>query len=487
MAPGRLQKGMSRLAIFAERDGRRRLSRQVFAAALFLAGALIATLAAAQAPDGARTAYRVDIDGAIGPATANHVTRAIETAAARDGALLILRMDTPGGLDASMREIIQAILASPVPVAVHVAPSGARAASAGTYILYSAHIAAMAPGTTLGAATPVQIGGGGGSPFSPGSGEEPDGSASDSDDTPASPTAPQSASEAKAVNDAIAYIRGLAELRGRNAEWAERAVREAASLPAREAVAMQVADFIAADTQALLAGADGREVEIDGAMQTLALDGLAVEAIEPGWRTRVLAVITDPNVAVILMMIGVYGLFFEFLNPGALYPGTIGAICLLLGLYAMAVLPITIAGAALILLGLALMIAEAFAPSFGVLGIGGVASFVLGAAILVEPDTPGFEISWPLMAGTALAGLGLGLLVARFALRALTRPVATGREEMIGATGTTEPDWSGTRGHVFVHGERWKAVSESPLEPGQAVRVTGVDGLTLTVTAETSP
>ncbi|WP_300541421.1 nodulation protein NfeD [Maricaulis sp.] len=477
---------MSRFATLGGRAGPGRLQMQALAAALFLAGLLIAALAAAQEPGGARTAYLIEIDGAIGPATASHVSRTLDEAADRGGAIAVIRMDTPGGLDTSMRDIIQAILASPVPVAVHVAPSGSRAASAGTYILYSAHIAAMAPGTTLGAATPVQIGGGSlpfGAPQDEGDAQDNTG---DDARTPTSPTAPSTAMEAKAVNDAVAYIRSLADLRGRNADWAERAVREAASLPAAEAVEANVADFIADDIDTLFAAAHGREVMVAGRPVILNMEGLSVERLEPRLREQILSVITDPNVAVILMMIGVYGLFFEFLNPGALYPGTIGAICLLLGLYAMAVLPVTYAGVALILLGLALMIAEAFAPSFGILGIGGVASFVIGAAILIEPGTPGFEISWPLIAGTSAAMAGLGLVIARVTLRSFRRPVSTGREEMIGAHGVTEPDWSGTRGHVFVHGERWRAVSRTPLVPGQPVRVTGVNGLTLTVAAETS-
>lgn len=475
---------MNRLATLTGRGGFGRPWARALGAIVLLAGLLVAALAAAQAPEGRRTAFLIEIDGAIGPATASHVTRSLDEAAERGAVLAVIRMDTPGGLDSSMRDIIQAILASPVPVAVHVAPSGSRAASAGTYILYSAHIAAMAPGTTLGAATPVQLGGG--SPFA--APQEEGGEERSGSDTPAaSPTAPRSAMEAKAINDAVAYIRSLADLRERNADWAELAVREAASLPAHEAVEMNVADFLADDTHALLATADGREIMLTGERRVLETAELTVERLEPGWRNRILAVITDPNVAVILMMIGVYGLFFEFLNPGALYPGTIGAVCLLVGLYSMAVLPITYAGAALILLGLALMIAEAFAPSFGVLGIGGVVAFVIGALILVEPGTPGFRVSWPLIAGTAVAGLGFSLVVARVALRSHRRRVSTGREEMIGASGYTEDDWQAQAGHVFVRSERWRAVSNAPLEPGQRIRVTGLDGLVLHVTpADTS-
>jgi membrane-bound serine protease (ClpP class) len=427
-----------------------------------------------------RAAIVLEIDGAIGPAVSDYLTRGIAHARERDARLVVIRLDTPGGLDSSMREMIRSILASPVPVATFVHPSGARAASAGTYILYASHVAAMAPGTTLGAATPVQIGGGG-LPFGRDQGrDEADGDNDSSDN--AEPDR-RTAMERKIIEDAVAYIRGLAELRGRNADWAERAVREAASLSARPAAEQDVIDFVARDVTELLELAHGRVVTV--AHREVALDtkGLTIESFDPDWRTQMLQVITNPNVALILLMIGIYGLIFEFMNPGSLVPGTIGAICLLIGLYAMAVLPVNYAGAGLMLLGVALMIAEAFAPSFGILGVGGAIAFVLGAMILMDPNVPGFEIAWQVVGAIAIATLAFSLLVMRLAWASYRRRVVTGREELAGALAKVT-DWHDGEGHVFVHGERWRAVSKVPLVKGQPVRVTRVDDLTLEVTPE---
>lgn len=433
---------------------------------LLLVAAALGASAGAAGPEVSGRAVLLAFEGAIGPAIADYVVRGLKTADDEGAPIVILRMDTPGGLDTSMRTIIRAILASPVPVASFVAPSGARAASAGTYIMYASHIAAMAPSTNLGAATPVAIGG---TPGMPGGDGGKDG-----------PTAPQDAMSAKAVNDAAAYIRGLAALRGRNADWAEKAVREAVSLTGEAARAENVIDFIARDYADLLAQADGRTVEVRGTPVRLAVAGLEVTAIEPDWRTRLLATITDPNVAYILMLIGIYGLLFELMNPGAVFPGVIGAISLLVGLYALNLLPIDYAGLGLILVGVALMVAEAFVPALGVLGIGGAVAFVIGSIMLFGTEVPGFGLAWPIVAAATLVSAAFFLLVLAMFIRSRRRPVVSGKESMIGAPGTVLT-WINGEGHVLVHGEHWEARAREPLRPGQQVIVAGRDGLTLIV------
>lgn len=413
-------------------------------------------------------AVRLHIQGPIGPATSDYVHRGLAVARAEGASLVILRVDTPGGLDSAMRAIIQDILSSPIPVAAYVAPSGARAASAGTYIMYACQIAAMAPGTNLGAATPVQVGVFPGSTRPTPAGREGRG--------------PQSGSplERKLVNDAVAYIRSLAQLRGRNVQWAEQAVREAASLPASEALEKHVIDVIAPDTSALLRAIDGKKVSVPLGQITLHTKGMVVRTIEPDWRTRVLATITDSNVAYLLMLLGFYGLFFELANPGFVLPGVAGAICLVLALYAFQVLPVNYAGVALILLGIAFMVAEAFVPSFGALGLGGIAAFIFGSIILFKGAGGVYAVSLPLVGAVALITAGFFIGMVSMAVRARARPVVSGQEQMLQAVGEALADFEG-RGRVRVHGEVWVAQSEKPVLRGQQVRVTGIDGLVLQV------
>ena len=424
----------------------------------------------AESPD--RRAMLVDVLGPIGPATVEFVVDSLEEAAARNAELLIIRLDTPGGLDASTRDIVKAILNSPVPVATYVAPEGARAASAGTYILYASHIAAMSPVSHVGAATPVSIIGG----KPPGQAQEPDGDKKDSEAT----TEPTDVMSRKAINDAVAWVRALATKRGRNADWAELAVREAASITAIEALELGVIDLIAKDVGDLLQQVHGRTVEVQGRERVMDTSSLLVEQLEPSWKSELLAVITSPTIAYLLLLIGVYGLIFEGYNPGAVFPGVIGAICLLIALYAFQMLPVNYAGFALIILGIILMIAEAIAPSFGALGIGGVIAMVIGSIILIDTDVPGFMVSRPLIGAIALvSSLGLMAIIG-IAMKARQRPVVSGREELVGAVGTALLDFE-QQGSVFVHSERWSAMTSAPLLEGQAIVVTAIDGLMLKV------
>ncbi len=416
----------------------------------------------------------LQVQDAIGPASADYIARGLHRAEQQQAALVVLELDTPGGLDTSMRQIIQAMLASKVPVAVYVAPQGARAASAGTYILYAAQIAAMAPATTLGAATPVAIGLTGSEPSAP----APKGGASQPGDAPAG-----DAMTAKRVHDAAAFIRGLAQQRGRNAEWAERAVREAVSLTASEALRQHVIEVVAQDVPDLLAQIDGKTVQLPGGSVILRTRGLAQERVLPDWRQRLLATVAHPSVALILMMIGIYGLIFEFASPGTGVAGVTGAICLLLGAYALQLLAVDYAGLALLLLGVALLVAEVVLSTFGVLGIGGVVAFVAGGILLFDNGEPGSGVPLALILGLAALSATVVVLTVGLAMRARKRVVVSGREQLLRATGEVR-EVAGDETWAEVMGERWKVRSAQPLVPGQRVRVLGLDGLTLEVRAE---
>ena len=418
---------------------------------LFLALALaVSSALAAPAP-----VMVVPVEGAIGPASAEFIKHSLERAAREKAQLVVLRMDTPGGLDSSMREIIKQILASPVPVATYVAPGGARAASAGTFILYASHFAAMAPGTNLGAASPVSILGG-----------------AENDDKKGKPVDTMTK---KVTHDAAAYIRSLAQMRGRNAEWGERAVREAVSLPAEEAAKLKVVDFVARDLPDLL-----KKIDAKAKLQTA--DAAVIE-VEVDWRSRLLGVITNPSIAYLLVLVGVYALIFEFMNPGLVLPGVVGTIALLIALYALHLLPVNYAGLALLVLGIGLMAAEAFLPAYGSLGVGGLISFVLGSIILIDTDLPGFEIPYTLIGGVAAASAAFLVFVLGMLVRARRRPVVSGREEMIGAPGEALEDFEG-EGWARVHGENWRVRAGGAVRRGARLRVTAIQGLILTVEVE---
>lgn len=424
----------------------------------------------------------VRIEGPIGPATSRFIERGLQQATEKGSLLFVIEMDTPGGLDTSMRDIIRAILISRIPVVTYVTPSGARAASAGTYILYASHIAAMAPATNLGAATPVAIGGEPPQP-QPQPGRDDKAEKDSAEDTKPDETAypePATAMERKSINDAVAYIRGLAELRGRNVEWAEKAVRHAESLTASAALEMNVIDVVARDLPDLLTQIHGREVRINQQDLTLDTQGLTVERIEPDWRTNLLMVLTNPTVAYGLLLIGIYGLLLEGYNPGAIVPGVVGAISLLLALFAFQILSVNYAGLALVGLGIAMIIAEFFLPSFGALGLGGLVAFVVGSIILLDTDVPGLDIATPMIAAIATAG-GLAVIgIIYFARRSIKAPVVTGAQAMIGARAEVVSDFSG-QGLVRYGGELWTANSSVPLRAGQAVRIVRKEGLQLWV------
>jgi membrane-bound serine protease (ClpP class) len=412
----------------------------------------------------------LDVRGAIGVGTGHMLEEGFARARAERAGLIVLRLDTPGGLVSATREIIQAILASPIPVAVFVAPAGARATSAGTYIAYAAHVAAMMPGTHLGAATPVQMGAPGAPAPQRRDNDKPgEGGRGD-------------AMERKVVNDAVAYLRSLAQLRGRNGEWAEKAVREAATLTAEEAANEKVVDLLAGSVDDLLDRLDGRTVRTADSERTLVTRHARVIVFEPSWKTRLLAIVTDPNIAFILLMIGIYGIIFEFWSPGLAGPGIVGAICLVVGLMALSLMPLNFAGVALLVGGLVMLGIEAFTPGFGVLGLGGIAAFVVGGLFLFDPAGADidFAVGWPVLLAAALTNALLIVGIAGMALRTRRRPVVTGAEEMIGLEGEVM-EWRDGRHRVRVHGEIWSALAERPVAPGTRVRVDRREGLTLHV------
>jgi membrane-bound serine protease (ClpP class) len=431
----------------------------------FISGLIAAILLAFAPPvstaqDAPGIAVVLNIGGAIGPATAEYVHNGLSEAARRGARVVVLRLDTPGGLSSSMREIIHDILDSPVPVIAYVAPSGARAASAGTYIVYASHLAAMAPSTHLGAATPVQLGGG---LF---------GTDKDKKDA-------KTPEESKVVNDAIAYIRTLAQLRGRNTEWAEKAVREAATLTNSEAKDQRVVELTADSMSDLLQQADGRTVKIANQDVTLHTRGLTPVTVAPDWRNQILATITDPNIAYLLLLAGIYGILFEFFSPGMVLPGVIGGISILIAAYALNLLPINYAGVGLLLLGVAMMVGEAFAPS-GALAVGGIVAFAFGSLFLFSGEAPGFQLSWPVVAATTIASAGLLVIAFAAVWRSHRRVVTTGDPALVGSAGQVLR-WADTEGEVQVRGERWRATSAAPLAPGQRVRILGRRDLTLLI------
>ena len=426
----------------------------------------------------------IEVNGGIGPATSDYLTREIEQAHDEQAKLIILKMNTPGGLDSSMRDIIRAITTSPIPIATWVGPAGSRAASAGTYILLASHIASMAPGTNLGAATPVSLGGGKtpANPLSPQDDATTDNEQGSMKEESSEQVRATSAMEKKVINDAAAYIVGLAKLHNRNEEWAEKAVREAASLDSENALELNVIDFIASDLQQLVEMSNGRTILINGINQDIELNDVAFVEREQDWRFSLLSVITNPNVAYILMLIGIYGLLLEFYNPGVGLPGVLGGICLVLAMYSLQMLPVSYAGLALILLGIALMVAEAFSPSFGIFGLGGVAAFSLGSIMLMDTEVPGYQIALPLIIGISLFSVAFIVVTLSMLARVKSKPVTTGMEAVVGETGKVVSGFPGA-GRVLVAGEIWQAQCTSELQAGQSIRVTKLTGLSLDVEA----
>jgi membrane-bound serine protease (ClpP class) len=414
-------------------------------------GVVLGVLSAAEPP--ARPI--VDLltyDGVINPVSAEYIADGIAAAQSAHREAVILQLDTPGGLDTSMRIIIKAINASTVPVIVYVAPSGSRAASAGTFITLAAHVAAMAPGTNIGSAHPVSMGGG------------------EMDEE----------MKKKVENDAAAYIKSIAETRGRNAAWAEEAVRKSVNVTEQEAVKLKIIDLVADDVPALLAALDGRPVKMNDGTKRLSTKGAEIVVAPLSWRLRLLNALIDPNVAYVLMLLGTYGLLYELMSPGAILPGVVGSICLILAFYAFQTLPINYAGLLLILLAIVLFIAEIKITSYGLLAVGGIIAMFLGSVMLMKSDLPYLRVSLKVIVPSVLGTALFFFFVVGMAVRTFGAKPATGREEMIGGRGVARSDLAPS-GRVFVHGELWEARSDEPIRDGDAVEITGMDGLTLQV------
>jgi len=460
---------------------------------MVLLAALLASLTAGGSEGGEADAGRgqvwvVELDGPLGPAVADLIIRSIADAEEAGARALVIRMDTPGGLDKSMRQLVREILAANVPVITYVAPDGARAASAGTYIAYASHIAAMAPATNIGSSTPVSIGG----PPTPtpgappgDDGARPDGEGQeDADNADGRDGRPSTdAMTRKVINDAVAYLQSLAELRGRNIEWAEETVRYGANLRSSEALEKNVVDFVASSLRELLEKVDGTSVTTSSRTVTLDVADAGIRLVETDWRHELLEIITDPTIAYGLLIFGIYGLILEFYSPGMIFPSVIGIVCLLLGAYGLQMLPVNYAGLALILVGIGLMVAEVFTPSLGIMGFAGAVAFVIGSVMLLDTEAPGYRIPYMVIGAFAAASAGLTLFALGAAVRARQQRVVTGHEGMVGATAEAMEDFSEI-GYVWAFGERWRARTLTPVRKGDKLRVTDVDGLTLIVTGE---